>query len=562
MPVLILFIALLIQGCSTYSQSIDKGLAFAQEGRWEEAEEIIAGALESPEDKLLNLLERGALAQYQGSHQRSNQLLEEAEKLSDTFFKQGFVDRSWALLSNPRQGLYRGDSIERVYISYFKSLNYLALADDADNQNERTQLIDAALVESRRIDLKLNEINLQTPSYADIKNENKSFIEKSLNLFSSLYTGQLDKDKYAYRDDAWARYLEGLLYEKANEYDNARIAYQAAATLYEEGYATQYGLSNITAERAWLDTIRMMQRSGGWSSEYPQLIESKLSKEAQQILLDYAQQDSEIVLLEHQGFLPEKQEMSVLLYGDPNSYSLILEPFYGGHTSQQNDALNWFTMVYADINPLSMIANYKAGKASAAIGGFFTKRIILGSKAWRELSRLHFDEALFSSPLRVTIPYYNRFTLDSNETKLSIDQITRHEDNTTETSTALIKTSIRMSSLADIALQDQLNQSQRDIYEGLLREMLRSWIAYQIKSSIKDEGTRQLFDLLGKVAVFASSAAETRNWLTLPAQVRLMRQPVSSGLYNFHYSVNQQHFSLNQVKLDNTMKVWNIRNPN
>ena len=119
-----------------------------------------------------------------------------------------------------------------------------------------------------------------------------------------------------------------------------------------------------------------------------------------------------------------------------------------------------------------------------------------------------------------------------------------------------------MSSLADIALQDQLHQSQRDIYEGLLREMLRSWLAYQVKAYIKDDGTRELIDLLGKVVVFVSSAAETRNWLTLPAQVRLIRQPIDSGVYDLRYSVNQQHFSLNQVKLNNTIKVWNIRNPN
>ncbi|WP_191602037.1 hypothetical protein [Marinomonas algicola] len=563
MPALIFIIALVIQGCSTYSQDINKGLSLAQEGDWQAAESTISNALESPKDKLLNLLEGGALAQYQGDFQRSNTLLEEAERLSDAFFNQSFTDRSWALLSNPRQGVYRGDSIERVYISYFKSLNYLALADKATSQNERTQQLDAALVESRRIDLKLNEINQQTPSYSDIKSENKSFLEKTFNFLSSLYTGYLDKDKYAYRDDAWARYLTGLLYEQAADFDNARISYQAAAELYETGYASQYDLPSVTSERAWLDTIRMMQKSGGWTTELPQLIQNKLSKESQEILLNYAQHKSEIVLLEHQGFLPKKQEMSVLLYGDQTGYSLVLEPFYGGHTAQANDASNWFTMVYADIHPLSMIANYKAGKANAALQGFFTKRIILGSKIWQELTRLHFDEALFTSPLRVTIPYYNRFTLDNSLTSLSISSVA--EDQNTSSSARpnlLANNSIRMSSLADIALQDQLHQSQRDIYEGLLREMLRSWLAYQVKASIKDDGTRELIDLLGKVVVFVSSAAETRNWLTLPAQVRLIRQPIDSGVYDLRYSVNQQHFSLNQVKLNNTIKVWNIRNPN
>jgi len=472
-PVFIILVFILfLQGCTTYSQSIDKGLTFAQDGNWQAAESVLTEALNSPEDKLLHLLETGALAQYQGNYSRSNQLLEEAEALSDTFFNQSFSDRSWALLTNPRQGSYRGNSIERVYISYFKSLNYLALADQTDTPQEKTTLLDAALVESRRIDLKLDEINRQTPSYSDIKSENKSFLEKTLNFFSGFYTGTLDRDKYAYRDDAWARYIEGLLYEVAQEYDDARIAYQAAATLYEEGYAQQYDLSPITAERAWLDTIRMMKKTGGWSSEYPQLIKEKLTEKSQTILAQYTQDNAEVVLLEHQGFLPAKQEMSVFLYGDAPSHSLVLEPFFGGQLTSGNEAQSWFTMVYADINPLSMIANYKAGESIAALDGFFSKRVILGSKVWKELSRIHLDETLLSTPLRVTIPYYHRFTLDDSTTQFFVnphkpdDGSLDNPQNPLPITQSLlpIQQSVRMTSLADIAVQEQLNQSQRDIY--------------------------------------------------------------------------------------------------
>ncbi|MFT2110948.1 hypothetical protein [Marinomonas sp. 2405UD68-3] len=565
MPVcLLLVLILFLQGCTTYSQSIDKGLTFAHNGNWQAAESALSEALDSPEDRLLYLLETGALAQYQGNYSHSNQLLEAAEEISDTFFNQSFSDRSWALLTNPRQGSYRGNSIERVYISYFKSLNYLALAEQTNIPQEKTALLDAALVESRRIDLKLDEITRQTPSYSDIKSENKSFLEQTLHFFSGFYTGALDRDKYAYRDDAWARYMEGLLYEVAQEYDDARISYQTAAILYEEGYAQQYDLPTVTAERAWLDTIRMMKKTGGWSSEYPKLIKEKLTEKSQAILAQYNQKNAEVVLLEHQGFLPAKQEMSVLLYGDPQSYSLVLEPFFGGHLTSGDEAQSWFTMVYADINPLSMIANYKAGKSIAALDGFFTKRVILGSKVWKELSRIELDDTLLSTPLRVTIPYYHRFSLDNSNTQLSINPRKIDTRLLADKKAPLpIKSSIRMASLADIAVQEQLNQSQRDIYESLLREVLRAWLAHKVAASTKDEGTKQLLDLLSKVAIFVSSAAETRNWLTLPAQVRLIRQPLDPGEYDFSYLVNEQHFSLDQVKLRRgSVKVWNIRNPN
>ena len=123
-----LFISLL-SGCATYRQDVDEGLSLAREGQWQEAEAVFDSALDSPKDQLLYYLEKGALAQYEGDYERSNQLLEQAERLSDTFFTTSFSDRAWALLSNPRQGSYRGNGVERVYISYLKSLNYLALSD-------------------------------------------------------------------------------------------------------------------------------------------------------------------------------------------------------------------------------------------------------------------------------------------------------------------------------------------------------------------------------------------------------------------------------------------------
>ena len=617
MKVLLLIVSMvLLNGCSTYSQNINAGLSLAHEGNWAAAEPVISDALSSPQDKLLNLLESGALAQYQGDYTRSNALLEQAELLSDTFFSQSFTDRSWALLSNPSQGSYQGNGLERVYISYFKSLNYLALAGRASSRTERQSLMDSALVESRRIDLKLNEIAAQTPSYADLDDKNKAFYEKALNFLAGFYTGSQDADQFSYRDDAWGRYLEGLQYEASKEYDDARIAYQDAANLYEAGYTKQYDLPSQATERAWLDTIRMMKKSGGWDSEYPLLIEQKLSAAAQITLAQYDNLDAELVVLEHQGFIPAKQEMSVLLYGDPYSHSLVLEPLHGGGNTQENDAFHWFTMVYADINPLNMLANYKAGKGWATFEGLFTKRVILGAGIWQQLESLNLDDMLLQQPIRVTIPYYNRFTLDQGTTQLTIRaaQIDAEQDvpslqeatlttaadldadttsskpivnepaelvatniadaNTainadtnsdTDTHSPLNRASsghIRMSSLADIAMQDQLSKAQRDIYESLVREMLRTWLAYQLESAVKDETASLLIGLIGKVAVFASSAAETRNWLTLPAQIRLTRIPLATGHHSAKYQAKNKTFSLADIQLEkNTLKVWNIRNP-
>ncbi|GGN29633.1 MULTISPECIES: hypothetical protein [Marinomonas] len=543
-----------LAGCATYKQDIDAGLSLAKEGEWKAAEEKLEGVLNNPQDKLLYYMEAGALAQNQGDFERSNTLLEQAEKLSDTFFPENFSNRSWALLTNPRQSDYRGSGIEGVYISYLKSLNYLALAEQEADTRQKRQLQDAALVEVRRIDIKLNEIRAQNPSYQDLNaKENQAFYMKALSWLGNFYTGGRDTDKFIYRDDAWARYMEGLQYEISGEYDDARISYQKAANLYQDGYAKQYDLPAITAERAWLDTIRMMQKSGYSQDEIQQHINTKLSPAMQETLKQYHDGESELVILEHQGFIPDKSEMTLLLYADPRAYSLVLEPLHGGGTTQANDSFRWFTMVYADINPLNLIANYKAGGAWGTFSGIFTKRVILGRPVWQQLSATHVDKLLTEQPIRVTVPYYGRFTLDQHQPTLQVS---------TEAVTP-VKNSIRMTSLADIAFQEQLAQAQRDIYEGLVRELLRSWLAYQVSSNVQDKNAALILNLIGQVAVFASSAADTRNWLTLPAQVRLTRTPLPPGEYTPDYQVNQKTFSLGKVHLEaNKIKVWNLRNPN
>ncbi|MGO2354137.1 MAG: hypothetical protein ACTH58_05320 [Marinomonas foliarum] len=554
MRLLLLWLSVsVLSGCATYQQDIEAGLSLAKAGEWKEAEEQLEDVLSNKQDSLLYYMEIGALAQNQGNYERSNTLLEKAERLSDTFFPDNFSNRSWALLSNPRQSDYRGSGLERVYISYLKSLNYLALAEQEKNSSKKRQLNDAALVEVRRIDIKLNEIRAQTPSYQDLNTkENQAFYMKALNWLGDFYTGGRDTDKFLYRDDAWARYLAGLQYEIDGAFDDARISYEKAANLYEDGYATQYALPSTTADRAWLDAIRMMQKGGFSQSEVQQKIDTKLSADMQETLKQYSKGDAELVVLEHQGFIPDKSEMTLLLYADPQAYSLVLEPLHGGGSQTANDSFRWFTMVYADINPLNLIANYKAGGAWGTFSGVFTKRVILGRPVWRQLQDINVDRLLTEQTIRVTVPYYQRFTLDQHQPTLQVNT----------SSIAPFKSALRMTSLADIAFQEQLAQAQRDIYEGLVRELLRSWLAYHASSSVQDQNVALILNLIGQVAVFASSAADTRNWLTLPAQVRLTREPLPPGNYNPEYKVDKNTFSLGGVSLEaNEIKLWNLRNP-
>lgn len=551
---LALLSVLLLSGCATYNQDISDSRELAQQGQWQAAEESITETLDSSQNHLLKLLETGALAQYQGDFERSNQLLEQAEELSDTFLEESISSRSWSLLANPMQGDFQPTGFERVYINFFKSINYLSLADQATSRQEKQRLLDAALVEARRIDLKLNEIAALTPSYEDIKGDNKAFLTKAVDWLSGFYTSGIHSEDFAYRDDAFARYMEGLQYEISGEYDDARIAYQAAAKLYDAGYTKQYNLPKDAGQRAWLDTIRMMKKAGGWRSEYPVLVKEKLNKTYQDLFAEYDNKGAEIVVLEEQGFVPERKELNLMLYAAPNSYSLVLEPFYTGSHQDANNASRWFSMVYADQGLLNLFANYQAGGAWSSFAGIFTKRIILGNAGWRSLSSIGIDQMLNEAPVRVAVPYYDPFVLNNAKTllKTSANSVNGNSSH-----------AIRMTSLADITIQGQLSQSSRDIYETLLRELLRNYLAYKVSSEVQDQTASLLLGLVGKIAVLATASSETRNWSTLPAQIRMTRRPLDAGKQSFTYNAQGKEFTLAELELNNNqIKVWNIRNPN
>lgn len=550
----LLFLVLFLTGCATYNQDINAGLALAKNGQWQEAEKVIENVLDSDQDKLLKLLEKGALAQYQGDFIRSNTLLEQAEKLSDTFLEESLTNRSFALLTNERQKNYTANAFERIYINFFKSLNYLALAEQADNAQMRQRLLDSALVEARRIDLKLNEISALTPSYESV-NAEKPLYKQALTWLSGFYTGGIKSGEFVYRDDAWGRYIQGLQYEISGEYDDARIAYQQAAQLYDAGYQVQYALPKATSQRAWLDTIRMMQKAGGWEAEYPKLIKEKLTSEYQTLLTEYQNQTAELVIVEAQGFMPARKELNMALYASPRDYSLVLEPVLNGTQQEARDASRWFSMVYADTNILNLLANYKAGGAWSTVAGIFTKRVILGRGVWQQLEKLSIDQMLYEAPIRIAVPYYDPFTPVNNTTQL-ISQSGTNEQVT------LTSENIRMTSLADIAIQQQLANANRDIYEALIKELIRNQLAFQVTQQIDDPAVNLLAGLLGKVAVLATVAADTRAWSTLPAQIRLVRQPVTKGVQSFTYKIQAQQFTLENVTLkENDIKVWKIRNP-
>lgn len=147
--------------------------------------------LQKPRNKLLFLMEKGKASHLAGDYESSNRYFNEADQLLEIGMG-GAMDAVVGTLVNPMTQTYKGEDFEKFMIHYYKALNYVYLNKGED-----------AIVEARRITLQSQE---QGDKYNDKDNR--------------------------YSKDAFSLMLQGLIYERDGDLNNAFIAYRNAAEVY------------------------------------------------------------------------------------------------------------------------------------------------------------------------------------------------------------------------------------------------------------------------------------------------------------------------------------------
>lgn len=169
-------------------------------GDAKQADAIVQQAEKSYGEKsrLLYGMDRGMTLQLAGDYRQSSAVLEQAEEEVERLYTRTVRSEAAAFLTNDNALFYEGDPYEHVMINVVKALNYAAQGQ-----------LQEALVEARRIDHRLNVLTDKV------------------------------KDKASYREDGFARYLTGILYEATDDVNNAFIAYRKAYDAYEanQGWA-------------------------------------------------------------------------------------------------------------------------------------------------------------------------------------------------------------------------------------------------------------------------------------------------------------------------------------
>ena len=196
---------------------------------------------------LLYLLNKGCILHFSGEYRQSIDILEKAKQEYDRLYTKSATGIAGTWLMNEYAAPYRGEDFERVMINIFQALNYSLL----DN-------IEEALVEARDVDLKLRLIN---------------------NRYGP-------NEKNAYKEDAFARFFMGILYEalKSNDgYNDAYISYSKALEIYRDDYAKNYNVrppsllkENLLAAAEFMEkSIRRAQKAEVYLIQYNGLLPSK-----------------------------------------------------------------------------------------------------------------------------------------------------------------------------------------------------------------------------------------------------------------------------------------------
>lgn len=194
--------ALFLSGCSALS------------GSYREVEESIArgdhlAAIEGvrknadlygEKSAVLYHLDLGITFHYAGETDSSITHLLAAERIMDELFTKSVSLEVASLLLNDNVLPYEGEDFEKALVNVFLALDFARAGED-----------DEALVEARKADLKLRELSRKYD------------------------------DKNRYREDAFIRYIAGVLYENGGEPNEAFISYKKAYDtyrVYEQVYST------------------------------------------------------------------------------------------------------------------------------------------------------------------------------------------------------------------------------------------------------------------------------------------------------------------------------------
>ena len=325
-----------ITSCATYYQRTLQFQDYITNAEYEKANEWLVNNRKDSKGKnqLLHYLNRGWVSWILNNYSQSNQYFSQADNIIDSH-RNNLGLEALALITNPTVKPYKPEDFEVVMVNYFKALNYLNL-----NQ------YDKALVECRKINIKLNQLN---DKYKDHKNR--------------------------YQNDAFAHTIMGLIYDANNDYNNAFIAYRNALEVYENSYTKNFNIE-VPEQLKW-DIIRTASFVGFYDEvDY---YEKKFNLKYQR----KKNEGGELIFIWHNGFGPVKSEWSInftVVKGEVgwiscvnDEYGLSFPLYIGDKPKEEQSAFSKLSILriafpkYLERQPLYKKGEIKAGNKTYSL---------------------------------------------------------------------------------------------------------------------------------------------------------------------------------------------------
>ena len=282
--VLIICFCGFIQSCASYGRhaaTMRDGLLAGKA----EASLAIAEEKDKEQKEVISSLDKGMLRRITNNYSSSNQVFEVAKQEIEALHAISITENLASLTINETLRGYEGDSYEQLLLHAYMAMNYIQLGQ-----------FDDARVEMLQANVKMME-------WGDAPEE-----------------------------DAFLRYLEGMIYEALGELDSALISYRKAYIVYKEKGGHQYPQAPMVLKK---DLLRLLA-SQGLSSEYK-------SYRKEFSLADYKPAKSsnkfgELIVILNNGLAPIRGEIAIPIFSPAIEKNLrVALPVYKG------DSKNLFT---------------------------------------------------------------------------------------------------------------------------------------------------------------------------------------------------------------------------
>jgi hypothetical protein len=448
-------ILLALAGCASSANRyllVDKSLLVSD---YQAADAVIQKAEDEygAKGRVLYGMDRGMTLQLAGEYQKSNEALERAEDEVDRLYTRSVRTESLAFMTNDNSLPYEGEPFEQVMINVLKALNYACLDRWED-----------ALVEARRIDHRLNVLTDRT------------------------------KEKAGYRDDGFARYLSGILYESAGDLNNAFIAYRKAYETFE-------------ASRAW-------SRTG-----VPSQLRADLLRAADALHLGQE-------LAEYQQRFPDTSWQS---YEEQRRLAHVLVISYNGRAPRKEDQ-------FLDL-PISLDA----------------LQLVLLNRGFTSGNRQQHRAAdtvlygLNGRVVRVALP-----RIVPQKTQVPVDTVNLIPE---QGAPITVRTELaqNVTALADKALSERIaGIAVKAVARAAFKYSLAEGATRGAQHAVGGDAGPWVglaVGLLTKGFAVASEEADKRSWRTLPDEIHLARMWVAPGAYRFSSSVSGTGASAKMLSL-------------